>query len=323
MKKVTVIGGGTGTYVVLSALKQYDYDLSAIVTMMDSGGSTGKLRDQLGVLPPGDLRQALVALSEAPELWRKLFLYRFENGDLEGHNFGNIFLSAMEKITDNYYEVLDHTQFILRTKGKVHPVTFEKSHLCVEYENGTIIKEEGKIDEDNAETSRIKRAFIEPTVRENPKAIEAIKNSDYIIVGPGDVYTSIVPVLLVNAVREAVKNSKAKLIYIANLMTKLGQTTGYSASDHIHDIQIYAGRQPDIVLLNNQPIPQYIIDWYKDHGDIPVQNDLLHSGFNGQILQATLLDINGHQKSTSDTLTRSILRHKSTKIAEALKPVLV
>src|SRR3989344_7254506 len=138
MKKITVLGGGTGTFVVLSGLKKYPLDLSAIVTMMDSGGSTGRLRDQLGVLPPGDLRQCLVALSEASELWRKLFLYRFEKGDLKGHNFGNIFLSALEKVSENYNEVIESVSFVLKTKGKVIPVTFEKAHLCVKYESGKI-----------------------------------------------------------------------------------------------------------------------------------------------------------------------------------------
>src|SRR3989338_2925556 len=127
-KKITVIGGGTGTFVVLSGLKQHPLDLGAIVTMMDSGGSTGRLRDQLGVLPPGDLRQCLVALSEASELWRKLFLYRFENGDLAGHNFGNIFLSALEKVSKHYDEVINTVSFVLKTKGKVIPVTYQSAH---------------------------------------------------------------------------------------------------------------------------------------------------------------------------------------------------
>ena len=160
MKKITVIGGGTGSYVVLTALKTLPLDLAAIVTMMDSGGSTGRLRDQLGVLPPGDLRQCLVALSEAPELWRKLFLYRFENGDLKGHNFGNLFLSALEKVSEDYNTVLDTVSYVLKTKGKVIPVTFDKTHLCVQYESGTIIKGEGNIDENNPEMSRIVRASL-------------------------------------------------------------------------------------------------------------------------------------------------------------------
>ena len=203
MKKVTVIGGGTGTFVVLSGLKEYPFDLGVIVSMMDSGGSTGRLRDQLGVLPPGDLRQCLVALSEAPLLWRKLFLYRFESGDLANHNFGNIFLSALEKVTKSYDKVIETVSYVLKTKGKVIPVTFDKTHLCVTYESGKTIKGEGNIDEDNKEKSRIKKAYLDPLVQANPEALKRIKQSNFIIIGPGDLYTSIFPVLLTKGIKEA------------------------------------------------------------------------------------------------------------------------
>ena len=162
MKKITVIGGGTGTFVVLSGLKKYPLDLSVVVTMMDSGGSTGRLRDQLGILPPGDLRQCLVALSDAPLLWRKLFLYRFEKGDLEGHNFGNIFLAALEKVSDSYDEAIETVSYVLKTKGNVIPVTLNKLHLVAEYENGKKVTGEGLIDENHSEKSRIKIAYLEP-----------------------------------------------------------------------------------------------------------------------------------------------------------------
>jgi len=202
MKKITVIGGGTGTFVVLSGLKDYELDLSVVVSMMDSGGSTGKLRDQLGVLPPGDLRQCLVALSDAPILWRKLFLYRFETGDFKGHNFGNLFLAALEKVSTSYDEAIQSASYVLKTKGKVFPVTHDKLHLAAEYENGKIVTGEGLIDENHAESSRIKRAYLTPSGTANVKAVEAIENSDYIIVGPGDLYTSIIPVLLVEGIGE-------------------------------------------------------------------------------------------------------------------------
>ncbi len=207
MKKITVLGGGTGTYVVLTGLKKYPLDLGVIVTMMDSGGSTGRLRDQLGVLPPGDLRQCLVALSEAPELWRKLFLYRFERGDFKGHNFGNIFLSALEKVSSNYEEVLDTVNYVLKTKGQIIPVTFSQTQLCVKYESGKVIKGEGKIDQNNPEKTKIINAYLEPKVKVNQKAIERIINSDYIVIGPGDLYTSIIPILLVSDIQKALKKT--------------------------------------------------------------------------------------------------------------------
>lgn len=322
MKKVTVIGGGTGTFVVLSGLKKHDLDLAAIVTMMDSGGSTGRLRDQLGVLPPGDLRQCMVALSDSTDLWRKLFLYRFENGDLKGHNFGNIFLSALEKVCDDYNTVIDTASYVLNTKGKVIPVTFEKTHLCVEYDNGTIIKGEGKIDEDNPERSRIKRAYLEPEASVNPDAVTRIRESDYIIIGPGDLYTSIIPVLLVDHLREEMKNSKAKIIYNLNLMTKAGQTTGYTANDFIQDFEKYIGRQPDFIIANNGEIPAPIISWYESHEESPVINNLHENGFQGTIIEEDIISRSHITKNTSDELTRSILRHDTKKLTPIIMDII-
>jgi len=194
MRKVTVIGGGTGSFVVLSGLKKHPLDLGVIVSMADSGGSTGKLRDQLGVLPPGDLRQCLVALSDAPLLWRKLFIYRFERGELKGHNFGNLFLAALEKVSADYNEAIETTSYVLKTKGEVIPVTLTKTNLVAQYENGKVVKGEGLIDENQAERSKIKNIYLEPKAEANPKAIKRILESDYIIIGPGDLYTSIIAV---------------------------------------------------------------------------------------------------------------------------------
>ncbi len=323
MKTVTVIGGGTGTFVVLSGLKQYPLSLGVIVTMMDSGGSTGRLRDQLQVLPPGDLRQCLVALSEAPLLWRKLFLYRFEQGDLKGHNFGNIFLSALEKVCPNYNEVIKTASFVLKTKGKVIPITFNKTHLCVEYENGKIVKGEGNIDENIEEKSRIKKAFLEPQVDPCPEAIERIKNSDYLIVGPGDLYTSIVPVLLARGIKEAIIASKAKIVYVMNLMTKSGQTTNYQASDHIADLKQYLGRDPDFIIVNNGKIPQNILKWYLDHEEKPVTGDLNKGNFEGEIITDDVVDNKRFEQDETDVKTRSILRHNSKKLAKILSGIMI
>lgn len=323
MKKITVIGGGTGTFVVLSGLKKNDYDLGVIVTMMDSGGSTGRLRDQLGVLPPGDLRQCLVALSDAPELWRKLFLYRFENGDLKGHNFGNIFISALEKVSANYTEVLETAEYVLKTKGDVLPVTYEKTNLCVQYEGGKIVEGEGKIDENNEETSRIVNAYVEPSVPANPSALKRLTESDYIVVGPGDLYTSIIPVLLIQDVKETIKTSKAKIVYNMNLMTKMGQTSNYTGFDHIKDLTEYLGREPDIIIMNNGEIDQSIKEWYNKHNEHQVENNLDKNNFKGEIIAEDLIDRKQFVKNTSDHLTRSILRHDSDSLANVLKGILV
>jgi len=320
MKKVTVLGGGTGTFVVLSGIKNFALDLSVVVSMMDSGGSTGRLRDQLGILPPGDLRQCLVALSDAPLLWRRLFLYRFEKGDLEGHNFGNIFLAALEKVSSSYDEAIQTASYVLKTKGNVYPVTQDKINLAVNYENGKNVKGEGLIDENHAETSRIKNAYLTPRGKANPKALKSIEDSDFIVIGPGDLYTSIIPVLLVDGVKNAVLKSKAKIIYILNLMTKTGQTTDYKATDHIKDLKKYLGRGPDIVLINNSQMSSEVLDLYKKYKEIVVVNDL-----NGQrdyeVVETDLLDDNKIEMNVSDSLYRSIVRHDSKKVAEVLKKI--
>lgn len=322
LKKITVLGGGTGTFVVLSGLKKFHLDLAAIVTMMDSGGSTGRLRDQLGVLPPGDIRQCLVALSEASELWRKLFLYRFETGDFEGHNFGNIFLSALEKVSKDYDEVMETVSYVLKTKGSVIPVTFEKSHVCARYESGKLIKGETNIDENNPEQSRIVEAFLEPYVKSNEKAVERLTTTDYLIVGPGDLYTSIIPVLLVNDLKSKIRDSSAKIIYFMNLVTKTGQTTHYKATDHILDLTKYLGRAPDVVFVNKGEILPDVLEWYKSHGENAVEDDLNSTNFSGTIIREDLIDRKQFTKPDADKLVRSILRHDSAKLAHALLKII-
>ncbi|MFA9288881.1 MAG: uridine diphosphate-N-acetylglucosamine-binding protein YvcK [Weeksellaceae bacterium] len=323
MKRITVLGGGTGTYVVLSGLKKYPLELAAIVSMMDSGGSTGRLRDQLGVLPPGDLRQCLVALSEAPELWRQLFLYRFDSGDLKGHNFGNIFLSTLEKISGDYKKVLETAEYVLQTKGKVIPVTLEKTNLCVRYENGKVLIGEGTIDEDNAEKSRVEEAYLDPKVSVNPDATERIMNSDYIVIGPGDIYTSIVPVLLTTGIKEALMKTSAKIIFIMNLMTKSGQTYQYNAHHMLEDMKRYIGREPDTIIMHKGDIAQPILDRYASHEEEPIMNDLTASSYHGTIIEENLIQAVAIEKTKGDDLTRSVLRHDTDKLCTLLSSILV
>lgn len=318
MKKITVMGGGTGTFVVLSGLKYNEVDLGVIVNMMDSGGSTGRLRVQLGVLPPGDIRQCFVALSEAPDLWRRLFLYRFEGGDLDGHNFGNIFLSALEKVSDDYDEVLKTASFVLKTKGKVLPVTHEKTHLCVEYENGTVVKGEADIDSNLHGQLSIKRAFLEPEVAAYPQAIQRIQESDVIVIGPGDLYTSIIPLFLVEGMKEAIQLSKAKIVYVVNLMTKSGQTNGYTAKDHVRDIEKYMGKQVDAIIMHKGELNEEIVHWYESHHEQTVRDDL---GEDIRVIRANIADNTPVEQNTADkisTYARSILRHDSRRLANTI-----
>jgi len=321
MKKITVIGGGTGAYVVLSGLKDEKVDLGAIVNMTDSGGSTGRLRDQLGVLPPGDLRQCLVALSDAPDLWRRLFLYRFNSGDFAGHNFGNIFLSALEKVSTDYNEVVHTASYVLKTKGDVIPVTIKKTHLCVKYQNGKILKGEGKIDDNTDENSRIIKAYLDPEIEPNSFAIKRLKESDFIIISPGDLFTSIIPILLVKKIAKTICQSNAKIIYIMNLMTKKGQTTNYKVSDHINELNSYLGKDPDWVFINNGLIPENITEWYLEHSEGPVVNDLNKKN-TFKIIQADLVDRTTVIQNKADKLTRSILRHNSFSLARVMMKVI-
>lgn len=315
MKKIVVIGGGTGTFVVLSGIKKYSIDIATIVTTMDSGGSTGRLRDQYGVVPPGDLRQCLVALSEASELWRKLFLYRFDKGDFRGHNFGNIFLTALEKITDNYQQVIETASYILQTKGKVIPVTFDKVNLCVKYEDGEVIETERLIDTAFHKKTRIIKAYLKPEARLNDQALQSLNEADYLILGPGDLYTSLIPNLIVGNIQRVIKKSRAKIIFIVNLMTKQGQTTNYKASDHVVDLELYLGRKVDYVILNKKPVPEPILNFYKRYGEKPVTDDLTNSR---KIIRLDLLAQGIYTKSKADKIMRSLLRHDSEKTARAI-----
>lgn len=321
MKRITVIGGGTGTFVTLSGLKEYPYHLSVIVTTIDSGGSTGKLRDQYGVLPPGDLRQCLVALSDAPEIWRKLFLYRFDQGDFRGHNFGNVFLTALEKISPDYKQVIDMASHILHVQGDVIPVTFDDVHLCAEYQDGETIVTEDLIDTAFHKKTPIKKAYLKPRAKANKDALKAIEKTEYIIFGPGDMYTSLIPNVLVDGMQSALKKTKARIVYIPNLMTKRGQTTNYTASQHVQDLERYIGRKVDILVMNDAKIDEDVIAYYEQHGEMVVEDDVDNTE-DYSIMRTDLLTKVKHAQTKSDIVMRSILRHDSLKVAQALNEII-
>lgn len=322
MKRAVVIGGGTGTYIILSNLKNYPITLSAIISMADSGGSTGRLRDQYGTLPAGDIRQCLVALSDAPTLWRELFLYRFETGDLSGHNFGNIFLTALEMNAKNYREVIETASYILHTRGSIIPVTYKNVNLSVTYSDGKILTGEKFIDSSKHVTARIKKATLIPQAPANPYALHSIKKANYIILGPGDLYTSIVPNLLAVGMRKAIKKSKAKLIYISNLMTKRGQTNNYTISDHVLDLQNYLGRTLDIIIINNGKINPKIISYYKKYSEHPVVDDMPVKLSSTKLIRENLVQNILLKKHDTDSAIRSLVRHNSTKLCRVLWNIL-
>ncbi len=268
-KKVVVIGGGTGTFMVLSALKDYLVSLTAIVSMADDGGSTGVLRDQYGVLPPGDIRRALVALSESGDTLRALFNYRFENGDFEGHSFGNLFLSALHKITGDFGSAVKEASRVLNIKGNVFPVTLSDVRLSAKLSDGSIIKGETNIDIPvrGIKRSKIERVWLTPAASINPEAAKALAKADMIIIGPGDLYTSLIPNLLVEGVAEAIKNSKAKKVYICNLMTKRGETDNFKGADFMREIEKYLGAGIlDYAIFNNKKPAKRILKKYRKEG---------------------------------------------------------
>ncbi len=308
MKKITVIGGGTGTHNLLLGLKQYDVDLSAIVTAADSGGSSGQLRDEFGVLPPGDLRRCLVALSgNRGDIWRQIFEYRFE-GEHERNNMGNLIITALTKITGDFPTAIEVASELLEVKGQAVPATLDNVHLCAELENNEIIFGETNIDipKHNPEL-KIKRVFLEPKAFAYKKAITAIMNADLVIVGPGDLYTSIIPNLLVEGIVPALKVTSAKVIYVCNVMTKYGETNDFAASDFVKEIQRYSNNAIDHVILNTKR-----------------PSDELSKNYAREYSYFVYPDINGSSShvTKADLISNTILfRHDSKKLAKIIMEI--
>jgi uncharacterized cofD-like protein len=288
--------------------------------MIDDGGSSGKLRDELGVLPPGDIRQCLVALSESSHLLREMFSFRFEEGGLKGHSFGNIFLSTLEKQTGSMKKAISEVGKILRIKGSVVPVTFTKSNLCVDLEDGKTIIGETHIDvlEKQEKRAEIVKAYLTPEATVNEDARQAILEADFILIGPGDLYTSIIPNLLVGGVKEAIAKSKAKKIYVLNLMTKYGQTTNLTASQHVELLEKYLGKNVlDFVLVNSRLPKKQVLSWYEEYHESPVKDDLNESHKHKIIRKDLIKDI-VVKKEENDELRRSIIRHDPERLAEGI-----
>lgn len=233
MKKIVTIGGGTGQFMLLSELKKHeDVEITAVVNMTDAGGSTGLLRDELGVLPPGDARQALVALSESEQVWRDVFTYRFSEGGLSGHTVGNVLLSALEKMTGSFEKSLDQASVLLQTKGTVLPITLDNTQLIIENDNDEVLYGEGNIDE--SQLGDPKAIYFSKPPKLNPKVTKATKDADVIIFCPGNFYCTVVPNLLIGGMHQVLHKSRAKKIFISNLVSKYGHTTDMTVADFIN-----------------------------------------------------------------------------------------
>ncbi len=318
MKKVVVIGGGTGNFVVLRGLKKYNLDLSAIVSMADDGGSTGVLRDELGVLPPGDIRQCLVALSDSSRLMRGLMNYRFDNGCLEGHNFGNILLSALEKVTGSFDKAVEETGRILSIKGRVIPVTTNKVRLKMVLNDRTLLDGEKEIYLSNKLAQGYRSIYLEPFPKAHSRAIDEIMNADMVILGPGGLYTSLVPNLLVDGISKALRETQATKVFIINLMNKHGQTTNFKVSDFLKEMVKFIGEDVfDHILVNSGSPPQNLIQIYADEGSL-VENDLVADS---RVITTNLISDKLKEIQKSDFLKRNLIRHDSKKIAEELMKI--
>lgn len=326
LPKIVVIGGGTGTFVVLRGLKSYPVQLSVIVTMSDSGGSNKRIRDEFGLLPTSDIRQCLVALSVERGgigLLRKLFMYRFEKGQgISGMTFANLFMAALTDILGSQAEAIRQTGKVLRIHGTVIPVTYTDTNLYAEYEDGHLLNEEHLIDEPPHDGKlRITNIYLKPRAKLNPDAVTAIRSADMIIIGPGDLYTSIMPNLLVKGVVNAIKRSRAKKVFVMNLMTKWGQTYGFSALDHIQLLEKYLGKSLDFIIVNDRKIPRRALFEYAKSKEEEVGNTLKNSYY--KVVVAPVAGSYITKKSLTDSLTRSLIRHDSKRLAEVLNKILL
>lgn len=310
-KRIVVIGGGTGNYTILKGLKEYkNLHLTAIVNMTDDGGSTGILRDEFGILPPGDIRRCIVALSESTELMKELFQYRFNKGQsLKGHSFGNLFLTALKEITQSDEKAIEEACKILAIKGEVFPVTLNSARLCAELENGQIIKGETNIDIPKHDGNlKIKKVFLTPCAQAYEKALESIKKADMIILGPGDLYGSIVSNLLVDKIPAAIQNSKAKKVYVCNLMTKFGETNNFQVHKFVEVIEKYLGCGIlDYVIYNESKMEPTLLEKYAQEKKFPVlSSEEELKNFSAKFIK-------------KDLVTAPVLiRHDPKKIAEAI-----
>ena len=327
MKKVVTIGGGTGSFMLLSGLKEHPVEISAIVSMADDGGSTGQLRDQLGVLPPGDVRQCLVALCDESEKLRNLMNYRFDDGDLQGHSFGNLFLSALEKTEGSFLKGVEEASKILKIRGQVIPVTGADTDLMVTLSDGTELSGEHEINTNEQVVSKgIQKVYLAPAAEANPVAVQKILEADLIVIGPGNHYCSIVPNLLVKGIPEALQQTKAKVVYNVNLVNKAGHTTGFTAERYAAEINRFIGaNRIDYIILNTAVPEEHLVELYQQEGETVVVSDKHNHAGRYQVVEVDILQQTKvvHQKSAEALgVRRTYIRHDTQKLAQVLIDIL-
>lgn len=320
--KIAVIGGGTGSFTILSALKEHTSQIAAIVNMADDGGSTGVLRDELGTLPPGDVRQCMVALSDSKKL-RDLFNYRFEEGSFAGHALGNILLTALEKSTGNFAEAVETASDILRINGTVIPATLDNVRLKMEWPAASyILNGERVIDADyfRYDPRKAKLSLL-PAPKVNPMAIRAIEQADIVLIAPGDLYTSLGPLLVIDGIGDALRRTDALVAYVCNLVTKDGQTNGFSVTDHAAEIERFGGGSfIDYVIYNDQqPDTQLAARYEKEKAYIVKVDQAKLSKAHYQAIGGDFLGrIAERESSDKIPVVRSLIRHNAVAVANTV-----
>ncbi len=305
--KIVALGGGTGLSTLLRGLKRYSANITAIVTVFDDGGSSGRLRRDLGVLPPGDIRDCLVALAESEPLMTQLFEYRFPSGAFDGHAFGNLFIASLAGVTGDLEQAVKEASKVLNIRGRVLPATLEDVILCAEYEDGSVVEGESQIP---LARRRIRRVFLKPdSVPALPEALEAIAEADLILIGPGSLYTSVIPNLLVRGVADAVRRASAPRVYVCNVMTQPGETDRFTAADHVRALVAAGG--PGLlthVLVNTRaPTNTVLLRRYESEGSRPVAADRAR-------LESLGLRVVGEALVSEEEL----LRHDPARLAAAM-----
>lgn len=320
-RKITVIGGGTGSFTLLSSLKNYTSQIAALVNMADDGGSTGVLRDELGALPPGDVRQCLVALSESPKV-RDLFNYRFEEGSLKGHAFGNLFLTALEKMTGDFAAGVELASEVLGVRGVVAPITLSNVKLIMTRSDGTEVHGEFEIADMDFHGER-PQFRLDPVAEPNQMALRAIETSDMVVIAPGNLYGSLAPALIVPGIGDALRKSRAVKVYVSNLMTKPGQTDNFDVQDLAEEIERLAGGEfLDAVLYNTKKPSDELLSKYAQANEkiVDFDKEKLREAHFSAVGTNLVSGLAWQNSSGSDPIatSRTYIRHDSLATANAL-----
>jgi uncharacterized cofD-like protein len=317
--RVVVMGGGTGTFPVITGLKNLPIQVDSIIAVSDSGGSTGKIRDEFGFQPVGDLRQSLAALAEnqGGDWIRKILLYRFNKGQgLSGHNLGNLILTALQDMTGDTTEAMEIARRVFRIHGHVIPVTRETVDLEIHYQDGSTVIGEHTLDEKITQPKKIDHIALVPPAVINPTAAEAIKKADLVIIGPGDYYASLLAVLTVGGIKKSFSNSSCQVMYILNLMTRFTQTHEMTAQDHVVGIEAAIGKSLTHILVNTSDIPESALTTYAAEKEFPVIDDL---GKDKRVIRKPIMSFSTHTQSAHDAVQRSLLRHDPVKLETVFK----